>query len=86
MTSECPVNSRDMEALADCAFFSPLAIVTSSSHLTDPWCPLYPSCSWWKAKLKSDGEEEGSVGLVPASYVEEVSQAVSPTHTDGGHV
>lgn len=29
--------------------------------------------SWWKAKLKdADGDEEGGVGLIPVSYVEEV--------------
>lgn len=36
-------------------------------------------CSWWKAKLKDDnGGADGQVGLVPATYVEEVSPSVLP--------
>lgn len=29
--------------------------------------------SWWKAKFRDQGDVEGAVGLIPASYVEEVS-------------
>jgi hypothetical protein len=30
--------------------------------------------SWWKAKLKDEaGVTDGAVGLIPATYVEEVS-------------
>ncbi len=30
--------------------------------------------SWWKAKLKEeDGSQDGPVGLIPCTYVEEVS-------------
>lgn len=37
--------------------------------------------SWWKAKLKdTDGGEEGGVGLIPVSYVEEVSLASQSLH------
>lgn len=42
----------------------------SHSHSSHP-------SSWWKAKLKDDaGGADGQVGLVPATYVEEVSPSV----------
>ena len=33
--------------------------------------------SWWKAKLKDEGGAEGTVGLIPRTYVEEVSSCLS---------
>jgi len=28
--------------------------------------------SWWKAKIKDESDEDAPVGLIPATYVEEV--------------
>lgn len=45
-----------------------MSTATSHSHSHSS----HPS-SWWKAKLKDDaGGADGQVGLVPATYVEEV--------------
>lgn len=30
--------------------------------------------SWWKAKLKDEDGQEGPIGLIPSTYVEEVSE------------
>jgi hypothetical protein len=38
--------------------------------------------SWWKAKLKDEPGSDGPVGLIPASYVEEVSKVLlDPANT-----
>ena len=34
--------------------------------------------SWWKAKLKHEAGEEGAIGLIPATYVEEVCRLKPP--------
>lgn len=47
---------------------------TSESHTSHSHSHTLTPCSWWKAKLKDDaGGADGQVGLVPATYVEEVS-------------
>lgn len=40
--------------------------------LTSLFSLLTFTSRWWKGKVKDDGGEEGAVGLIPASYVEEV--------------
>ena len=32
------------------------------------------TASWWKAKLKDEDGQEGPIGLIPSTYVEEVSE------------
>lgn len=53
---------------------------TSESHTFHSHSHTLTPCSWWKAKLKDDaGGADGQVGLVPATYVEEVSPSVHPS-------
>lgn len=53
---------------------------TSESHTSHSHSHTLTPCSWWKAKLKDDaGGADGQVGLVPATYVEEVSPSVHPS-------
>ena len=35
------------------------------------------SVSWWKAKHKTENGQEGEVGLIPATYVEEVGLSIA---------
>ena len=49
-----------------------------ADHVLSPFlssCQSYRSIythSWWKAKIKDESDEDAPVGLIPATYVEEV--------------
>ena len=37
---------------------------------------------WWKVKKKVDGDDDGTLGLVPQNYLEQVSPKNKPTDVD----
>jgi hypothetical protein len=67
---ETITKSRDF---ADTGVFVFVFVLDSSSFSA----ALFRLLRWWKAKVKDEGGADGPVGLIPCTYVEEVSLSLS---------